>query len=150
MKKIIQTSLLLFVVVTLTFCSTTKKDQEDVLKKAHIEFVSKDATIESLQGATITLYGHDRLLADTKATIITSQKIDSEKIPFSIDLEIPSNPESQIKPKISNIDNVGYYLVISYENNKENKGNIIIDYDAKFPEININSQEKQLIYLKKV
>lgn len=149
MKKNIQISLLLLIAATLTFCST-KKEQKDTLKKAHIEFVSKDTTIKNLQGATITLYGHDRLLADAKATIITSQKIDFEKVPFSTELEIPSNPESLIKSKITNIDNVGYYLVISYENNQKNEGDIVIDYDAKFPEININSPKKQLIYLKEL
>lgn len=72
-------------------------------------------------------------------------------MPYNFDLELPENPESIIKPKVSNIENAEYYLSVYCDHNKnakDDKGDIKIDFDKGFPKIDIKSKDIKTFYLK--
>ncbi|ALR30415.1 hypothetical protein ATE47_07700 [Chryseobacterium sp. IHB B 17019] len=97
----------------------------------------------------VSLYGSDPNLMDVKATLITEKEFEQKSVPFTIDLPIPKNPESLINPKP--VNGVKYYVTTEWDSDgngkTREKGDIFIDYDKKFPNVELNNQT-QKIYLK--
>lgn len=101
--------------------------------------------------ATITLYGYDQLMADVGASIICQKKIDITQLPVYFDLELPVNPESLIKPKISARENAKYYLSFYCDNNNNgihDKGDIKLNFDKGSSNVNLDSKETQVFFVK--
>ena len=102
---------------------------------------------------TITLFGYDKLMADAEATLICEKEIYISKLPCTVELELPTEPEALIYPKISSKENVNYYLSVYGDlntNGKQDKGDIKINFDQGFPNIDINSKDPQIIYIKNI
>ncbi len=100
---------------------------------------------------TITLYGFDLRLADAQATIIIQKDIQLTKLPTTITLDLPDNPAALIKPQVSAEENAQYYLAVYCDNNnngRNDKGDLMINFDKNFPTVDIHSQETQVFYIK--
>lgn len=142
--------------VALLFVSCNAPKKEAVADKApdgkniKIEFTGTDNVIPKNAKLKVNLYGVPSNMADVPASLIVEKEYTQEKIPFTIELPVPNNPESLIKPEVKKGDPVKYYVTINWDSNGngvEDKGDIVIDYDKKFPTININ-QDLQQIFLK--
>ncbi|WP_261510973.1 hypothetical protein [Chryseobacterium paludis] len=139
----------------LTGCNAPKKeavvaDKASNEKNVKIEFTGADNVIPKNAKLKVNLYGVPANLADVPASLITEKEYTQEKIPFTIELPVPNNPEGLIKPEVKKGDAVKYYITINWDSNGngvEDKGDIVIDYDKKFPTIDIN-EETQQIFLK--
>jgi hypothetical protein len=135
-------------------CNAPKKepivDKASSEKTVKIEFTGADNIIPKNTKVKVNLYGVPANMADVPASLITEKEYTEEKIPFTIDLPVPDNAESLIKPEVKKGDPVKYYVTINWDSNgngTEDKGDIVIDYDKKFPTIDIN-EETQQIFLK--
>lgn len=97
----------------------------------------------------VSLYGADEKLADAPATLITEKEYEQKSVPFTIDLPVPKDAESKINPKPAGP--AKYYVTISWDSDgngkADEKGDIFIDYDKRFPNVKLSS-EPQKIYLK--
>ncbi|ASK31729.1 hypothetical protein CEY12_17120 [Chryseobacterium sp. T16E-39] len=138
----------------LVSCNAPKKeaiaDKASNEKNVKIEFTGTDNVIPKNAKLKVSLYGLQSNMADVPASLITEKEYTQEKIPFTIDLPVPNNPESLIKPEVKKGDPLKYYVTISWDSNGngvEDKGDIVIDYDKKFPTIDINENVQQ-IFLK--
>lgn len=139
----------------LVSCNAPKKeaiatDKASQGKNVKIEFTGTDNVIPKNAKLKVNLYGVPANMADVPATLIAEKEYSQEKIPFTIELPVPNNPESLIKPEVKKGDPVKYYVTINWDsdgNGVEDKGDIVIDYDKKFPTIDIN-QDHQQIFLK--
>lgn len=101
---------------------------------------------------SIEIYGYDPNWMDIPATLITHQQFQSTKVPFTVKIKIPKNAADSIE-HINNKANAKYYLNIEWDsdgNGKKCNGDISIDFNTKFPEISLESNEKQIIFLKKL
>lgn len=142
-----------YILVSMLFlysCKTTKKTPIDT-NTITLEIKSNSDLKINNATATIIIYGYDKLLADVSATIIVKKEIALSKIPASVTLKIPNNPENVISPKITSKENAMYYVSFYCDantNNKEDKGDLVIDFNKKFPSILLDSDKKQPIYVR--
>ncbi|WP_318845635.1 hypothetical protein [Chryseobacterium sp. JV558] len=97
----------------------------------------------------VSLYGADEKLADAPATLITEKEYEQKSVPFTIDLPVPKDAENKINPKPAGP--AKYYVTISWDSDgngkADEKGDVFIDYDKQFPNVELNN-ETQKIYLK--
>lgn len=136
-------------------CNTPKKETAAATKttdekNVKIEFTGTDNVIPKNAKLKVNLYGVPANMADVPASLIAEKEYTQEKIPFTIELPVPNNPEGLIKPEVKKGDPVKYYVTINWDSNgngAEDKGDIVIDYDKKFPTIDINENIQQ-IFLK--
>ncbi|HFK5570488.1 hypothetical protein [Elizabethkingia meningoseptica] len=134
-------------------CSSPKQsvtDKNADQKNVKIEFTGADTFAVKNAKLKVSLYGVSANIADVPATLITEKEYEQKAVPFTIDLPVPANPESLIKPAITKGEAVKYYVAINWDsdgNGKEEKGDIVIDYDKKFPTITIDGNTQQ-VYLK--
>lgn len=129
--------------------SSTEKTSSDQ-KNVKIEFTGTDTFNIKNAKLKISLYGISANLSDAPATLITEKEIEQKTVPFTIDLPVPANASSLIKPAVKEGEPVKYYVTINWDsdgNGKEEKGDIVIDYDKKFPNITIDETTQQ-VYLK--
>ncbi|ASW74884.1 hypothetical protein IQ37_12710 [Chryseobacterium piperi] len=137
----------------LASCSSPKKtsmDKTQDTKNVKIEFTGTDNFMIKNSKLKVSLYGVPANIADVPATLITEKEFTQEKVPFSVELPLPENPESLIEPKVDKGAAVKYYVTINWDANGsgvEDKGDIVIDYDKKFPTVTIDGNSQQ-IYLK--
>jgi len=97
----------------------------------------------------VSLYGIVKGLMDAEATLITSKEFEQKSVPFTVDLPIPKNPENLINPAANG--SFKYYIAVEWDSDGDGKanqkGDIFIDHDKKFPNVELNNQT-QKIYLK--
>lgn len=128
----------------------TKKTSK-IRNTVQLKLLSESKLNFETSNILITIYGYDQFMADVEASIIYQKRTSITQLPYNFDLELPENPESLIKPKVSSIENAEYYLSVYCDNNKNGKddqGDIKIDVDKGFPKINIKSKDIQTFYLK--
>lgn len=132
-----------------TACSSPaskNKSAED--KQVTIEFSgSVDGVIKN-PGFTLTLYGRDSRMADVAATRLWEKKYNKSELPFTITLDIPADAADRITPAVSAKENIAYYVALSWDSNGDgqagNAGDIVIDFDKKFPEIKTDGSVQQV------
>jgi hypothetical protein len=124
----------------------TKSEAPDHLQ---LEFTGTDNFSIKNPKLKVSLYGIAKGLMDAKATLITSKEFEQKSVPFTVDLPIPKNPESLINPAANG--SAKYYIAVEWDSDGDGKanqkGDIFIDHDKKFPNVELNN-ETQKIYLK--
>lgn len=125
--------------------STSEASSENI----KIEFSGTENFTIKNPKLKVSLYGADEKLADAPATLITEKEYEQKSVPFTIDLPVPKDAESKINPKPAG--SAKYYVTISWDSDgngkADEKGDIFIDYDKRFPNVTLGS-EPQKIYLK--
>ncbi|MBV8327547.1 MAG: hypothetical protein JO178_14755 [Chryseobacterium sp.] len=115
-----------------------------------IEFTGTEKFTIKNPKLKVSLYGISEGLQDAPATLITEKEFEEKTVPFTIDLPIPKDAESKITPKPAN--GAKYYIATEWDsdgNGKANeKGDIFIDHDKEFPNVKLNAETPQKIYLK--
>lgn len=151
-------------VLILLSCNTTDKkstststvnpdniDSADSIDKLKIEFIGTENLTISNARLKVSLYGTEENIADASATLITEQEFERKSIPFTIELPVPKDAESKINPKPTSP--AKYYITVSWDSDGNGKagekGDIFIDYDKQFPNVELKN-ETQKIYLKKL
>lgn len=126
---------------------TTENVKSETLK---IEFTGSETFTIKNPKLKVSLYGISEGLQDAPATLITEKEVEGKAIPFTIELPVPADAESKINPKPTN--GAKYYIATEWDsdgNGKANeKGDIFIDHDKEFPNVKINSESPQKIYVK--
>ncbi|SIQ32014.1 hypothetical protein SAMN05880574_11030 [Chryseobacterium sp. RU37D] len=129
-----------------------KPSSADSLKNSEnlkLEFTGSEKFSIKNPKLKVSLYGHDPLLADTPATLITEQEYEETSIPFTINMPVPKDAADRIDPKIK--DRIKYYVSIEWDSDGNGKASekrdIYIDHDKEFPNVKLNG-EPQKIYLK--
>ncbi|SIS68285.1 hypothetical protein SAMN05421786_101973 [Chryseobacterium ureilyticum] len=130
---------------------TTPETTENVKSEnIKIEFTGTETFTIKNPKLKVSLYGVSEGLQDAPATLITEKEVEGKAIPFTIELPVPADAESKITPKPTN--GVKYYIATEWDsdgNGKANeKGDIFIDHDKEFPNVKINSETPQKIYVK--
>lgn len=97
----------------------------------------------------VSLYGHDPLVADAPAILITEKEYEKTSVPFTINLPVPKDAASHFDPK--DAGRIKYYVSIEWDSNGNGKPNekedIYIDHDKQFPNVKLDG-EPQKVYLK--
>ena len=154
--------LLLFMAAgTLTLSSCNKPEKKDQpatpettenvkSENIKIEFTGTETFTIKNPKLKVSLYGVSEGLQDAPATLITEKEFEGKTIPFTVELPVPSDAESKINPKPTN--SAKYYIATEWDsdgNGKANeKGDIFIDHDKEFPNVKINTETPQKIYVK--
>ncbi|AZA76690.1 hypothetical protein EG347_03725 [Chryseobacterium sp. G0186] len=144
--------------LTLSSCNKPEKKEQTAAPESIENVKSENLKIEFTGTETFTiknpklkvsLYGVSEGLADAPATLITEKEFEGKTIPFTIELPVPADAEGKINPKP--VKGAKYYIATEWDsdgNGKANeKGDIFIDHDKAFPNVNLNS-ETQKIYVK--
>lgn len=100
----------------------------------------------------IGLFAISKNIADAPATLIVEKNIKKTEIPFEVDLELPANHIGLIKPEVKENEPIKYYVTVAWDsdgNGVIEKGDIGIDFDKKFPYVEL-SDEVQEVYLKNI
>lgn len=135
-------SVLVLVAAMFASCSNTSKIKEtqkqnqDQAQIVSVEFVG-DGVIKNAEG-TVSLFAVSKNIADVPATLIMEEKIDASKFPFMIRFELPEKHEQLIKPAVKEGEPIKYYVSIEWDSNGDGQvgaGDIVIDYDKKFPDV---------------
>ncbi|MBL1407337.1 hypothetical protein [Sphingobacterium faecale] len=153
MKKI--TSVLALSLALLAGCSNTSKVKEsqtqaqgqEESKIVSVEFVG-DGTVKKAEGK-VSLYAISELIADAPATLIMEEKIEQSALPFTIKFNLPENHEKLIKPEVRDGEPIKYYVTIDWDSNGDGQagvGDIVIDYDKKFPNVLIGEANQVFVH----
>lgn len=153
MKKI--SSVLILAVVLLASCANPSKvkekqdqvQQQNESKTVTVEFVG-DGTIKKAEGKVL-LYAVSELIADAPATLIMEEKIEQSALPFTIKFNLPENHEKLIKPEVRDGEPIKYYVTIDWDSNGDVQsaaGDIVIDYDKKFPNVAIGESTQIFVH----
>ncbi|MFK7773990.1 MAG: hypothetical protein AB8F94_17695 [Saprospiraceae bacterium] len=148
----IKNSFYLLSLILLVSCKS-KQINNGGSQSVKVRFESEMRIKINNNGFTLTLYGVDDNIADVSASIILVKKFKADKIPFDINLPFPKDAHELIEPKVNDLNDVNYYLHMKWDNNnnsKEDKGDIVIDFNKKWPNIDLKKKETQVIYLKKL
>lgn len=148
-------AILLLVALCFISCNSSNKINKEVQngQNLSITFDSKQPFAVVNKSFTLSLYGVDKFIADVSATLLFKKQYTADKIPFTISLPFSEDYANKITPKVSHKDNVQYYVHIDWDNNndlKNNSGDIVVDFDTKFPHIDFSSKEKQVVFLKRL
>jgi len=116
-----------------------------------IQFIGEDAFLIKNPELEITIYGYDRNWVDVAASEVVKVTVKKNAIPFSVDVELPVNPENKIEYFNGDFNEIRYYVSIEWDadNDRTSRANdIYIDYGYGFPRINLESTDSQIIVLK--
>ncbi|SHL72215.1 hypothetical protein [Chryseobacterium polytrichastri] len=126
--------------------NSTPSDNQKDLK---LEFTGTDHFNIKNPKLKVSLYGHDPLLADAPAVLITEKEYEQTSVPFTINMPVPKDAASHFDPKDK--ERIKYYVSIEWDSNGNGKPNekedIYIDHDKQFPNVKLDG-ETQKIYLK--
>jgi len=132
-----------------TEAKTEKPNPSDNQENLKLEFTGTDNFTIKNPKLKVSLYGHDPLLTDAPATLITEKEYEQTSVPFTIDMPVPKDAASRIDPKAA--ERMKYYVSIEWDSNGNGKPNekedIYIDHDKEFPNVKLNG-EVQKVYLK--
>ncbi|ANF52467.1 hypothetical protein A0O34_18935 [Chryseobacterium glaciei] len=121
-------------------------DNQKILK---LEFTGTDNFTIKNPKLKVSLYGHDPLLADSPATLITEKEYEQTSVPFIINMPVPEDAANRIDKKTS--ERMKYYVSIEWDSDGNGKAgekrDIYIDHDKEFPNVKLNG-ELQKVYLK--
>ena len=148
----IKNSFYLLSFILLVSCKSNQVNNESS-QFVKVRFESEMPIKINNNGFTLTLYGIDDNMADVSASIILMKKFKADKIPFDINIPFPKDAHELIEPKVINLNDANYYLRMKWDNNnnsKEDKGDIVIDFNKKWPNIDLKKKETQVIYLKRL
>lgn len=114
-----------------------------------LEFTGTDHFTIKNPKLKVSLYGHDPLLADAPAILITEKEYEQTSVPFTINLPVPEDAASRFDPKAA--DRIKYYVSLEWDSDGNGKAgekrDIYIDHDKEFPNVKLDG-EQQKIYLK--
>lgn len=114
-----------------------------------VEFIgSTPLNIKNPEGK-VQLYAVAENIADVPATLLEEKSIQQATVPFTIDFVLSKDHKSLIKPALAAHEKVKYYVTIKWDsdgNGKVENGDITIDYDRKFPNVQLGAG-KQQVYL---
>lgn len=150
-RKYFLMCLALMINILFIACAFVKEKGNEKKGSIFIELKSVLPITVKNENVTFVVYGYDALLMDASATKILETSMKLKELPTTVEFKIPLNSETLIKPEISAIENVSYYLHVTWDNNnngKVDKGDLMIDHDKNFGTVNVKSTEKQTIYIK--
>ncbi|MCQ9639147.1 YbaY family lipoprotein [Chryseobacterium sp. WG14] len=132
-----------------TEAKSEESNPSDNQENLKLEFTGTDNFTIKNPKLKVSLYGHDPLLADAPATLITEKEYEQTSVPFTIDLPVPKDAASRIDPKAAG--SMKYYVSIEWDSDGNGKAgekrDIYIDHDKEFPNVKLNG-ELQKVYLK--
>lgn len=149
--KTIKISLLFFLLLIILSCKKDKDEEEIIIQPGLIklEVNSSEPIKISNPGFVIQVYGFFPSFQDVPATLITSQRVNSNQLPFTLIMAIPENAEDLIKFN-NHSESAMYYLHIFWDSDDNGKicnGDLAIDFNNNFPYIFIDKTEIQTINL---
>ncbi|MDH6253905.1 putative lipoprotein YbaY [Chryseobacterium sp. H1D6B] len=128
---------------------TEKVSPPDNQENLNLEFTGTDHFKIKNPKLKVSLYGHDPLLADAPAVLITEKEYEKNSVPFTINLPVPKDASKHFDPK--DAGRIKYYVSIEWDSDGNGKVNdkedIYIDHDKQFPNVKLNG-EQQKVYLK--
>jgi len=80
-----------------------------------IQFIGEDAFLIKNPELEITIYGYDRNWVDVAASEVAKVTVKKNAIPFSVDVELPVNPESKIEYFNGDLNETRYYVSIEWD-----------------------------------
>lgn len=155
-KPIVISFIILAVVAMVLFYFLYRPETITSSRSIKIEFLSNEKLNIINSKFTVSLYGYDELLMDVSATLITQKVYEVTSVPFSIILPLPDNTISLIEKKNrGSVRKAAYYIATEWDSNNDgtinSKGDIFLDYfldyNKKFPKVNLSSSDTQELYL---
>ncbi|WP_164110453.1 MULTISPECIES: hypothetical protein [Sphingobacterium] len=140
-------SVLILATAIFSSCSSTSKIKEMKKETLSVEFVG-NGTIKKAEGK-VSLFAVSENIADVPATLILEQKLTSSKLPFKVTVELPENHKKMIKPAVREGEVIKYYVNIDWDSNNDGvagAGDIVIDYDKKFPTVVIGETTQVFVH----
>lgn len=129
-------SVLILAVAIFSSCSSASKLKDTQKQTLSIEFVG-EGSIKKAEGR-VSLYAVSENIADVPATLILEQKISQSQLPFTVTFELPKDHKQMIKPAVREGEAIKYYVSIDWDSNNDGVagvGDIVIDYDKRFPNV---------------
>ena len=132
----------IFSIVLVFLTISCSKYKDGYQKSITIQIVPDGVVNIQNPNFTVTLYGVDPVYQDVPATKIVSKNYSKNSLPASIKLDIPNNADGMIEYKNENTEKA-YYLDIEWDandNNQYDKGDVVIHFDKKFPDIDLKKR----------
>lgn len=150
-RKIRKYKTWLGVLSIILICSCISEITNDESEEQHItlNFLGTAPMNVKQPEFTISIFGYDPLLEDHPASLIVKEAFEATEVPFTLRIPIPENPSSKIDG-LRNEEDARYYLNLEWDSDGNGiicEGDIGIDYNAKIPNLDLESQEEQNIYL---
>ena len=113
-----------------------------------VEFVGQqDSVFQNNTKGKVKLFAVPANVADVSATMIDEVDFDTSHVPFIVDLEIPMDHLTMIKPEVQEGDSIKYYVSMDWDTNGDGQidsMDMAIDFDRQFPDIDINQLHHQI------
>lgn len=143
------------IVLIVTGCTSVKSGKsikkENSNESLKVELTGFDGSEIKNPKGKIRLYALPANLADVPATLIAEKEFSQNKVPFIVEITLPENHRKMIKPALKDGESVNYYVALDWDsdgNGKVEKGDIVIDFNKKFPTVFLNS-DTQKVFVKK-
>jgi hypothetical protein len=144
-------SIYILSIITIIFLSSCKKDGGNN-RWLNVELTASSniqTTQISQSKFSVSIYGYDPNYQDVPASLIILKEFKTSNLPYSFKMDIPKDAYKKIK-YLNDKKYAKYYLTIDWDSNGTGQrcdGDLFIDYVKEFPSIELDTDNKHLIFL---